>query len=733
MFVLCQRCSAARFLPLKQIQRLKVTGSFNFDLVSKHYNERYASKPPEFHGSVVSTNSSGRRFTMVLPPPNVTGVLHLGHALTVAIEDSIVRYHRLRGDERFIRAVRTAFIKLHRQKKIYEMNEQWYMDCTEANKAILAGLNAGIFFRWIPAEDKEEAAKFLETSVDMVVQSPDVLDTWFSSALIPLVVGGDWPRNPNPNFPVLDLMQTGHDIIGFWIARMWTICYRQLHTIFDLKTSGFSLTGEFPFTRVSLHGMIRDSQHRKMSKSLGNVIDPLHLINGVSLKEMIAVLKNSNLPEEEIESSVKATKAAYPHGIRRYGSDALRFAFFKRDLLSLDVSMNLIESVSEGYKFCNKLWNAIKYVDIAVQKKNEVCGPEHNTSGEMSDADKRIISELNKCVQLFDRHMADARPHLAFTAVFDFILLKFCDVYLETTKEAVWKADAQRLPVVTEILTSTASTALKCMSVFLPMICNYLLDETRALTNLQRIDFKNFDHSENDKLKSTEEESQTKESTDCLVERLKRCGFSDLDRNQLFTSLSAARRYVERLNLRPMLMLESEAMVEFDGVNTSDPNAVVVGLAPSKFDFHHMNQAFRLLLKNDCRLIAIHKARYYKQANELALGPGAYVEALEFATSKQSHIVGKPSTNFFNEALDQLKQETGVNLSPENTWMIGDDVKDDVLGAIRSKMNAILVKTGKYRKDDELQIPENKRVFVDNFADAVDFLIQKLEHQEDGN
>ncbi|KAI6236589.1 Valyl-tRNA synthetase [Aphelenchoides besseyi] len=595
MFVLCQRCSVPRFLPLKQIQRFKVTGSFNFDSVSRHYNERYASKPPEFNGSVDSTNSSGRRFTMVLPPPNVTGVLHLGHALTVAIEDSIIRYHRLRGDEvkwypgydhagiatqqvvekrlfrekrkrldeistseflaycnewkdqrirdisgqlrilnasldwhqlfytmdeRFVRAVRTAFIELHRQKKIFEMNEQWYMDCTEANKAILAGLNAGMFHidpectkaqllewinknepwclsrqqlwghkiplyrkdddktRWIAAEDKEEAAKLLKTSVDMVVQSSDVLDTWFSSALIPLVVGGDWPRNRNPKFPVLDLMQTGHDIIGFWIARI--------------------LTGEFPFTRVSLHGMIRDSQHRKMSKSLGNVIDPLHLINGVSLKEMIAVLKNSNLPDEEIETSVKATKATYPQGIRRYGSDALRFAFFKRDLLSLDVSMNLIESVSEGYKFCNKLWNAVKYVDIAVQKKNEVCGPEHKSTGEISD-----------CVQLFDKHMADARPHLAFSAVFDFILLEFCDVYLETTKEAVWKADAQRLPIVSEILTSTASTALKCMSVFLPMVCNYLLDETTVLTNLQRIDFENFDH--NDKLKFTEgkEESQT--------------------------------------------------------------------------------------------------------------------------------------------------------------------------------------------------------------------------------
>lgn len=298
--------------------------------------------------------------------------------------------------------------------------------------------------RWVAAESTEEAARLLDAPPAAVLQCPDVLDTWFSSALIPLVVGGDWPRNTHPPAPLLDLLQTGHDILGFWIARMWTVCH--------------GLTGEFPFTRVSLHGMIRDAQHRKMSKSLGNVVDPLHVINGVSLPEMLAVLRNSNLPVEEIgsffsvdcfrllaalDSAVKATKSAYPHGIKRYGTDALRFAFYKRDLSALDVSLNLIEAANEGHKFCNKLWNAVKYVQIAAEKRAEVCGEGgsldrleevgsflRRVSSRFLQADRRVLERLDACVRAFDRHMAAAHPHLAFGAVFDFLLRDFCDVYL---------------------------------------------------------------------------------------------------------------------------------------------------------------------------------------------------------------------------------------------------------------------------------------------------------------
>ncbi|KAI6219010.1 Valyl-tRNA synthetase [Aphelenchoides fujianensis] len=575
MLAVCRSCRRPRFVPPVQSLRWKVSGTFNFEVVSRHYAERYASRPPELDGAPMS----GRRFSLVLPPPNVTGVLHSGHALTVAIEDALVRFHRLKGDEvrwtpgfdhagiatqqvvekrllreqkkrledvppaeflalchrwkderirdisaqlrqltasldwddlfytmdeRFVRAVRTAFVALHRSGKIFRSDGQWFLDCTEANAAIRRGLDEGSFHidpectkakllewlnnnepwclsrqmlwghriplyrrtddeeRWVAAESVEEAARLLDAPPAAVLQCPDVLDTWFSSALIPLVVGGDWPRNARPTAPLLDLLQTGHDIIGFWIARMWTVCH--------------ALTGEFPFTRVSLHGMIRDAQHRKMSKSLGNVVDPLHVINGVSLKEMLAVLRNSNLPVEEIDSAVKATRAAYPHGIKRYGTDALRFAFYKRDLSSLDVSLNLIEGANEGHKFCNKLWNAVKYVHIVAEKRAEVCG-EGGSVDRLEEAERRVLERLDACVDAFKRHMAAAHPHLAFGAVFDFLLRDFCDVYLEATKKDVWSGNADRLPTIAVVLSLAASVGLRAMGVFMPLVCNFLLDE----------------------------------------------------------------------------------------------------------------------------------------------------------------------------------------------------------------------------------------------------------------
>ncbi|KAI6190548.1 hypothetical protein M3Y97_00130000 [Aphelenchoides bicaudatus] len=220
----------------------------------------------------------------------------------------------------------------------------------------------------------------------------------------------------------------------------------------------------------------------------------------------------------------------------------------------------------------------------------------------------------------------------------------------------------------------------------------------------------------------------TKESASLLLDRLHHCGFTSIERHQIFTSLSAARRYIEREGLRPMLMLEPEAMEDFKDLNCDEPqNAVVVGLAPSMFNFQQMNRAFKLLLHEDCKLVAIHKGRYYKRSDGLALGPGPFIQAFEFATGKVPHVVGKPSSNFYNEAINLLQQETDQAF--ENVWMIGDDVQDDVLGAIDSGFNAILVKTGKYREGDEEQIPKEKQNVFKNFSDAVSFLLQKF----DGN
>uniref|UniRef100_A0A915D8D1 Haloacid dehalogenase-like hydrolase domain-containing protein 2 n=1 Tax=Ditylenchus dipsaci TaxID=166011 RepID=A0A915D8D1_9BILA len=172
----------------------------------------------------------------------------------------------------------------------------------------------------------------------------------------------------------------------------------------------------------------------------------------------------------------------------------------------------------------------------------------------------------------------------------------------------------------------------------------------------------------------------TKESSRCLHQRLVRCGFDYVKQSDIFSSLSAARRLIQQKNLRPMLFLEDEAMEDFKDIDTSNPNCVVIGLAPSKFDFQDMNTAFKLLLHNhEAELIAIHKGRYYMTGEGMSLGPGPYVECLQFATGKRATVVGKPKPEFFRQALASINS---YNQDLDQAVMVGDDVRDDVLGAI---------------------------------------------------
>uniref|UniRef100_A0A914ZME4 Haloacid dehalogenase-like hydrolase domain-containing protein 2 n=1 Tax=Parascaris univalens TaxID=6257 RepID=A0A914ZME4_PARUN len=208
----------------------------------------------------------------------------------------------------------------------------------------------------------------------------------------------------------------------------------------------------------------------------------------------------------------------------------------------------------------------------------------------------------------------------------------------------------------------------------------------------------------------------TKESSSRLHARLSKLGF-DVCPSEVFTSLSAAKQLILKEQLRPMLFLEDTALEDFQDVDQTNPNAVVIGLAPSCFNFERLNDAFRLLL-NGAKLIAIHKGRYYRRKDGLALGPGPFVEALEFASDAKGEVVGKPEQRFFLSALESLEEK----IAPSNAVMIGDDARDDALGAINAGMHAILVKTGKYRTGDENQIPDASRNCVPSFVEAVDLI-----------
>ncbi|CAB3982818.1 haloacid dehalogenase-like hydrolase domain-containing 2 isoform X1 [Paramuricea clavata] len=209
----------------------------------------------------------------------------------------------------------------------------------------------------------------------------------------------------------------------------------------------------------------------------------------------------------------------------------------------------------------------------------------------------------------------------------------------------------------------------------------------------------------------------TKESKSTLLNRLKSLGFY-INEHEVFTSLTAARRLVEANNYRPFCLLEEDALNDFKGISMDNPNAVVIGLSPNSFCYQTLNKAFRLLL-NGCPLIAIHKARYFIREDGLALGPGPFATALEYAANSTATIVGKPEHSFFEKALADMRIE------PENALMIGDDAKDDIGGAQNIGIRGILVRTGKYRTGDEDRINPHPLHTGKNFSEAVDY-IQRL-------
>ncbi|CAL7941716.1 unnamed protein product [Xylocopa violacea] len=206
---------------------------------------------------------------------------------------------------------------------------------------------------WVSAhsenEAKQKAAERLNTTVDNIIveQDPDVLDTWFSSGLFPFSIFG-WPDKTEEleAFYPGTLLETGHDILFFWVARMVFL--------------GQKLLGKLPFREVYLHAMVRDAHGRKMSKSLGNVIDPMDVINGISLEDLHKQLMDSNLDPKELEHAIEGQKRDYPQGIPECGTDALRFALCAYTMQGRDINLDILRV--QGYRFfCNKIWNAAKF------------------------------------------------------------------------------------------------------------------------------------------------------------------------------------------------------------------------------------------------------------------------------------------------------------------------------------------------------------------------------------
>jgi valyl-tRNA synthetase len=262
--------------------------------------------------------------------------------------------------------------------------------------------------------NEDEARQKNNLSADLELrQDDDVLDTWFSSALWPFSTQG-WPDQTDSlkTFYPGSVLVTGFDIIFFWVARMIMM--------------GLKFMDDVPFHEVYIHGLIRDQEGQKMSKSKGNVLDPLDLIDGVDLDTLLEK-RVSGLMQDHLKPRIEAaTRRQYPDGIPAYGADALRFTFASLATTGRDIRFDL--GRIEGYKnFCNKLWNASRYVLMNTEDLDD-------GDTKFSTADRWIRARLNRTIESVHQHFATYRLDLAAQATHEFTWHEFCDWYLELSK-----------------------------------------------------------------------------------------------------------------------------------------------------------------------------------------------------------------------------------------------------------------------------------------------------------
>mmetsp|Transcript_24951 Transcript_24951/g.28859 ORF Transcript_24951/g.28859 Transcript_24951/m.28859 type:complete len:1084 (+) Transcript_24951:124-3375(+) len=287
--------------------------------------------------------------------------------------------------------------------------------------------------RWVVARNEndalEKAVALLGCEKEEVVleRDEDVLDTWFSSGLFPFSVFG-WPDNTTDMkaFYPTSVLETGLDILFFWVARMVMM--------------GLELTDQLPFHTVYLHAMVRDKDGRKMSKSLGNVIDPLEVTNGCTLEQLWKKLDSGNLPPKEVEKCKKDQASDFPEGIPECGSDALRFGLLAYTVQGRDVNLDI--NVVVGYrKFCNKLWNATRFALQFVSdfKPTSTLLDDLMSSGKMAIRDRFIVSRLMNVCSTMNSNFKEYKFGDAQQASYSFWIDDLCDVYLELIKPVVYE------------------------------------------------------------------------------------------------------------------------------------------------------------------------------------------------------------------------------------------------------------------------------------------------------
>jgi valyl-tRNA synthetase len=298
-------------------------------------------------------------------------------------------------------------------------------------------------------------------------QDDDVLDTWFSSGLWTFGTLG-WPENTPElqTFHPTNVLVTGFDIIFFWVARMIMLT---LH-----------FQKEVPFKTVYVHGLVRDSQGQKMSKSKGNVLDPIDLIDGIDLDTLIAKRTAGMMLPKLRDKITKQTRKEFPEGIAPYGTDALRYTYYS--LASTGRDINFDVGRIEGFRnFCNKLWNASNYV--LMNTEGHDCGQDNSSDYELSLADRWIVSRLQQAEKAIVEAMDSFRLDLASQALYDFVWKDYCDWYIELSKPVLWddNASAALKQGTRRTLIRVLETILRLAHPLMPFITEEIWQRVKSL------------------------------------------------------------------------------------------------------------------------------------------------------------------------------------------------------------------------------------------------------------
>ena len=305
---------------------------------------------------------------------------------------------------------------------------------------------------YVGRSEEEVRSKYSLDSAVVLKQDQDVLDTWFSSALWTFSTLG-WPDDTPElrTFHPTDVLVTGFDIIFFWVARMIMMTLHFRH--------------EVPFKTVYVTGLIRDEEGKKMSKSKGNVIDPLNMIEGISIDQLVKNRTANMMQPQMAEKVAKRTRKQFPNGIEAYGTDALRFTLAALASTGRDINWDMKRL--EGYRnFCNKLWNASRYVLMNRDKGN----PKAEGNLKLSLADRWIRTKLQYAIRDFRAAVDSFRFDQAAGVIYEFLWNQFCDWYLELTKPVLWHGEQDEKDAALSTLFHVLETTLRLAHPIIPFI-----------------------------------------------------------------------------------------------------------------------------------------------------------------------------------------------------------------------------------------------------------------------